>query len=93
MMQMSLRRVLTVILAVPSLAVGGLAAAAPSQDEVDDAYSRAKQLVEDVNAARAELAGIDVRVQEIAARVVAQTGKVERVTTELEATRSSITPT
>ncbi len=89
-MKMLFRRALIAILALSLLAVGGLAAAAPSQDEVDDAYSRAKQLVEDVNAARAELAGIDVRVQEIAARVVAQTGEVERVTTELEETRKRI---
>ena len=85
-----LRRALAATLAVASLAVGGLAVAAPSEDEVDDAYARAKQLVEEVNAARRELERIDVQVQEIAARVEEQTAEVERVTTELEQTRERI---
>jgi murein DD-endopeptidase MepM/ murein hydrolase activator NlpD len=85
-----LRRALAATLAVASLAVGGLAAAAPSEDEVDDAYARAKQLVEEVNSARSELEGIDARVQEIAARVEEQTAEVERVTTALEQTRERI---
>lgn len=90
MMQMSFRRALAAILAFSSLAVGGLAAAAPSQDDVDDAYSRAKQLVEEVNAARDELSGIDAQVQEIAAKVEAQTAEVERVTAQLEEARKRI---
>ncbi len=53
-------------------------------------HTRGRNSVEDVNAARAELAGIDVRVQEIAARVEAQTADVELVTTELEETRKRI---
>ncbi|CAN5685196.1 M23 family metallopeptidase [soil metagenome] len=89
-MKMSVRRALVAILASVSLAVSSLALAAPSQEEVDDAYSTAKQLVEEVNAARRQLAGIDARVQEIAARVEEQTAEVERVTSELVETRERI---
>lgn len=90
MIRSFLRRAIAVIFALSSLAVGGLAVAAPSQDDVDDAYDRAKQLVDEVNAARGELEGIDASVQEIAARVERQTAEVERVTTKLEQTRERI---
>ena len=90
MLAMFFRRAIPAMLLVASLAVSSLAGAAPSQDEVDTAYDRAKELVEEVNAARRALTGIDARVQEIAARVEQQTAEVERVTNELTQTRDRI---
>ena len=75
---------------IVSVLVGGVALAAPSQDEVDDAFSRAKQLLEEVQAARSELTTLSARLTETAQRVQEQEGEVERISSELADTQRAV---
>lgn len=86
----SFRRALAAIAAITLLGVGSMARAAPGQDEVDDAYARAKQLLQQARAAQDELEAIDGRVQAMAERVARQEGEVEALTVELLNTQSAI---
>jgi murein DD-endopeptidase MepM/ murein hydrolase activator NlpD len=61
----------------------GVAFAAPGQDEVDNAYARAKQLLEEASAARDQLADVQSRLAVAAERVVQQQEEVDGITAEL----------
>ena len=60
------------------------AGAVPGQDEVDDAYSRAEQLVDEVRAAQAELESLSTQIAAVAEAIAEQEGEVERITVEIQ---------
>lgn len=70
--------------------MGSIALAAPGKEEVDDAYARAKQLLQQASAAREEVAASDLRVQAMARRVLDKQEEVEAITAELLATERAI---
>lgn len=90
MRSISFRRAVAAIAATALIAVGGIATASPSQDDVDDAYARAKELLRQARAARQQVEATAVRVRAIAERIAQQEGEVEALTAELLQTEEVI---
>ncbi len=84
------RRAVAALIAAALVAAGTSAAAAPSQEEVDSAFEKAKQLLQEASSAQAELDTISSQVQALAEKVARQEGTVEQITTELEQTQERV---